>query len=74
MDFKGFCLTETWLNGLSIHISDIFHMSSSHRESSSKSKGGAVLTAVSSKFHACKGRYDLQFYYEWALHRTASIY
>jgi exonuclease III len=60
-----FCLTETWLN---YHCCDRnlypdnFYFFRSDRASSSKSRRGGVLIAVSSKFRACKRRYDLQFY------------
>ena len=62
-----FSLTETWLNDQSFDhnlFRDNFYIFLSDRVSSSKSRGGSVLIAVSSKPRACKRRYDLQFYDE----------
>jgi hypothetical protein len=71
MDFDVFCLTETLLNDLCfdrIPFLDNFHIFRCDTASNSKSRGRDVLITVSSKFHACKRRYDLQFYDEcvWA--------
>jgi hypothetical protein len=56
-----------WLNDLCFDrnlFPDNFHIFPSDRVSSKKSRDGGVLIAVSSKFRACKRRYDLQFYDE----------
>jgi hypothetical protein len=67
MDFQIICLTETWLNDMCFDhklFPDSFTIFRSYRVSSSKSRGGGVLIAVSSRFRAFKRRDDLQFYEE----------
>jgi hypothetical protein len=67
MDFQIIFLTETWLNDTYFDhklFPDSYTIFHSDRVSSSKSRDGGVLTAVSSRVRSFKRRYDLQFYEE----------
>jgi exonuclease III len=67
VDFQIICLTEIWLNDMCFDhklFPDSCTIFRSDRVSSTKSRGGGVLTAVSSRVRSFKRRYDLQFYEE----------
>ncbi|PNF31813.1 hypothetical protein B7P43_G09329, partial [Cryptotermes secundus] len=62
-DFDIICLTETWLND-SCYDCNIFPsrytVYRSDRVSTSKARGGGVLTAIPSSLGSCRRRYDLE--------------
>jgi hypothetical protein len=67
MDFQNICLTGTLLNEMCLdqHLfPDSFTIICSDCVSSTKYKGGGVLTAVLSRASTFKCRYELQFYHE----------
>ncbi|PNF20040.1 hypothetical protein B7P43_G05817 [Cryptotermes secundus] len=62
-DYNIICLTETWLNDLCYDhnlFPDCYTVFRSDRASVNKTRGGGVLTALSSKIRSCKRRYDLE--------------
>jgi hypothetical protein len=67
MDFQIVCLTEAWLNDMCFDhklLPDSFTIFCSDRVSSTKSRGGGGIIAISSRVRTFKHRYDLQFYEE----------
>jgi hypothetical protein len=66
-DYSILCLTEMWLNDLCYDhnlLPDGYTVFRSNRVSTTKTRGGGVLTALSSKIRTCKRRHDLEFYDE----------
>jgi hypothetical protein len=66
-DYIILCLTETWLNVLCYDhnlFPDGYTVFCSDRVSNTKTRGGGVLTVLSSKIRTCKRRHDLEFYDE----------
>jgi hypothetical protein len=62
-DHNIICLTETWLNHLCYNHSslhDCYTVFCSDRDCVQKTRGGGVLTAVSSSAHSCKCRCHLE--------------
>jgi hypothetical protein len=57
------CLTETWLNDSCFDhnlFPDSYTVFCSDRVSGNKTRGGGMLTALSSRIHSFKRRYDLE--------------
>jgi hypothetical protein len=66
-DYNILCLTETWLNDLCFDhnlFPDSYKVLRSDRVSANKTRGGGVLTALSSRTRSFKRRYDLESYDE----------
>ncbi|PNF33582.1 hypothetical protein B7P43_G14684 [Cryptotermes secundus] len=62
-DYNIICLTETWLNDLCYDhnlFPDCYTVFRSDKASVNKTRGGGVLTALSSRIRSCKRRYDLE--------------
>lgn len=66
-DYNILCLTETWLNDMCLDhnlFPDSYTVLRSDRMSANKTRGGGVLTALSSKIRSFKRRCDLESYNE----------